>query len=47
MMAMLGNRALDEGLSTGLLSATADGRGLYSALGWTIRGEPAGACRSN
>ena len=46
VMTMLGNRALDEGLTTGLLSATADGRGLYSALGWEIRGELAGAFRS-
>ncbi|RLP82513.1 hypothetical protein EAD89_28500 [Micromonospora sp. BL4] len=46
VMTMLGNRALDEGLTTGLLSATADGRGLYSALGWSIRGEMAGAFRS-
>jgi len=46
VMTMLGNRALDEGLTTGLLSATADGRWLYSALGWTIRGELAGAFRS-
>jgi hypothetical protein len=46
VMTMLGNRALDEGLTTGLLSATADGRRLYSALGWEIRGELAGAFRS-
>jgi hypothetical protein len=47
VMTMLGNRALDEGLATGLISATTDGRGLYSALGWEIRGELAGAFRSN
>lgn len=46
VMTMLGNRALDEGLTTGLLSATTDGQALYSALGWTIRGELAGAFRS-
>jgi GNAT superfamily N-acetyltransferase len=46
VMTMLGNRALDDGLSMGLLSATADGRGLYKALGWTICGELAGAFRS-
>ena len=46
LMAMLGNRALDAGLTTGLLSATADGRALYSALGWTVCGELAGAFRS-
>jgi GNAT superfamily N-acetyltransferase len=46
VMTMLGNRALDEGLTTGLLSATADGQALYSALGWAIRGELAGAFRS-
>lgn len=45
-MTMLANRAIEEGLTTGLLSATADGRGLYSAMGWTIRGELAGAFRS-
>lgn len=46
VMTMLGNRALDEGLTTGLLSATISGRALYSALGWEIRGELAGAFRS-
>jgi GNAT superfamily N-acetyltransferase len=46
VMTMLGNRALDDGLTTGLLSATADGQALYSALGWAIRGELAGAFRS-
>lgn len=46
VMAMLGNRALDDGLTTGLLSATTEGRALYRALGWTIRGEMAGAFRS-
>ena len=46
VLTMLGNRALQEGLTTGLLSATAEGQALYSALGWTIRGEVAGAVRS-
>jgi predicted GNAT family acetyltransferase len=46
VMTMLGNRALDDGLTTGLLSATADGQALYSALGWVNRGELAGAFRS-
>lgn len=46
VMTMLANRALDEGLTTGLLSASADGRALYAALGWTIQGEMAGAFRS-
>jgi GNAT superfamily N-acetyltransferase len=46
VMTVLGNRALDEGLTTGLLSATAEGRALYRALGWAIRGELAGAFRS-
>ena len=46
LMTMLGNRALDEGLTTGLLSATTDEQALYSALGWAIRGELAGAFRS-
>lgn len=45
VMTMLGDRALEKGLTTGLLSATADGRGLYSALGWEVRGELAGAYR--
>jgi GNAT superfamily N-acetyltransferase len=46
LMTMLGNRALDEGLATGLLSATAHGRTLYSALGWTVEAELAGASRT-
>jgi hypothetical protein len=46
VMAMLGNRAVDAGLTTGLLSATADGRALYSALLWTVVGELAGARRA-
>jgi len=46
VMTMLGNRALDEGLTTGLLSATTDGKALYAALGWAVRGELAGAFRS-
>ena len=46
VMTVLGNRALADGLTTGLLSATADGRALYSALGWGVRGELAGAFRS-
>ena len=45
LMTKLANRALDSGLTTGLLSATADGRALYSALGWTVVGELAGAFR--
>ena len=45
VMTMLGNRALDEGLTTGLLSATAEGQALYSALGWTVHAELAGAVR--
>jgi hypothetical protein len=46
VMTMLGNRALDMGMTIGLLSATADGRALYSALGWAGRCELAGAFRS-
>lgn len=46
VMTMLANRALDEGLTTGVLSATEQGRHLYAALGWTIRDELAGAYRS-
>jgi predicted GNAT family acetyltransferase len=45
VLTMLGTRALDEGLTTGLLSATTDGQALYSALGWAVRGELAGAFR--
>jgi hypothetical protein len=32
-MTMRGKRALGEGLTTGLLSASTDGQALYSALG--------------
>jgi hypothetical protein len=46
-MAVLGRRALDEGLTTGTLSATAAGRALYSTLGWAVSGELAGAFRSS
>lgn len=46
LMTKLGNRALDSGLTTGLLSATADGRALYSALGWTVVHQLAGAFRA-
>jgi len=46
VMAMLGNRALDAGLTTGLLSATSEGRALYEAVGWTVRAEVAGAFRA-
>jgi predicted GNAT family acetyltransferase len=46
LMTKLGNRALDSGLTTGLLSATADGRALYSALGWTVVENLAGAFRA-
>jgi GNAT superfamily N-acetyltransferase len=46
VMTMLGNRALDAGLTTGLLSATTGGQALYAALGWTIRDELAGARRT-
>jgi hypothetical protein len=46
LMTMLGNRALDAGLTTGLLSATADGRALYTCLGWTVLTELAGATRA-
>jgi GNAT superfamily N-acetyltransferase len=47
LVTKLGNRALDSGLTTGLLSATADGRALYSALGWTVVDELAGAFRAS
>jgi GNAT superfamily N-acetyltransferase len=46
VMTLLVNRALDEGLTNGLLSATAEGRALYVALGWRVRSEVAGAFRS-
>jgi GNAT superfamily N-acetyltransferase len=46
VMTLLGNRALEEGLTTGLLSATAEGQALYSAMGWATHGELAGAFRS-
>lgn len=46
LMAMLGNHALDAGLTTGLLSASAEGQALYAALGWALHDELAGAVRS-
>jgi hypothetical protein len=46
VLTALGNRALAEGVTTGLSSATAEGRALYSALGWAVSGELAGAFRS-
>ncbi len=46
IMMLLGNRALDAGLTTGVLSATIEGRALYEALGWTAHVEVAGAFRS-
>jgi len=44
-MRLLGNRAPDDGITTGLLAATADGRALYSRIGWTAHAEIAGAYR--
>jgi GNAT superfamily N-acetyltransferase len=46
LMAMLGNHALAAGLTTGLLSASGEGRSLYAALGWALHDELAGAVRS-
>jgi len=46
LMAMLGNQAVGLSLSTGVLAATDNGRALYRTLGWTTRGELAGAFRS-
>jgi len=46
LMTMLGNQALSQGLTTGVLAATDNGRALYRTLGWTARGELAGAFRS-
>ena len=45
LMTMLGNRAVSLGLTTGVLSATDDGRALYRSLGWAVRGALAGAFR--
>jgi GNAT superfamily N-acetyltransferase len=45
LMRLLGDRALAASLTTGLLSATADGRALYSALGWAVVCELAGGYR--
>lgn len=46
VMALLGNWAVDNDLDNGLLSATREGQALYHHLGWTTRGEVAGAVRS-
>jgi GNAT superfamily N-acetyltransferase len=43
IMRALSNHAARAGLDTGILVATADGRGLYHALGWTVRSEIAAA----
>ncbi|AXT84640.1 hypothetical protein C6I20_05150 [Aeromicrobium sp. A1-2] len=34
VMISLSNRAADEGATSGILAASADGRGLYEAIGW-------------
>lgn len=39
VMRMLSDHAVRNGLGTGILVATDDGRGLYRALGWTVRSE--------
>lgn len=46
LMTALGARAAEAGRTTGLLSATDDGRALYERLGWSDLGEVAGAHRS-
>ncbi|WP_157641540.1 GNAT family N-acetyltransferase [Longispora albida] len=46
LMTLLGNWAAGDGLTTGLLAATAEGRALYSSLGWADHGEIAGAFRA-
>jgi ribosomal protein S18 acetylase RimI-like enzyme len=43
VMRMLSDHAVRNGLGTGILVATEDGRRLYRRLGWTVRGEIAGA----
>lgn len=43
VMRTLADAALDLGLSTGVLAATADGRALYQALGWSVAGPLAAA----
>jgi GNAT superfamily N-acetyltransferase len=43
VMRALSNHAARAGLHTGILVATADGRRLYHALGWTVQSEIAAA----
>lgn len=46
MMQLLANRAVELGLSDGVLSASPEGRELYLTLGWTVRAEMAVAFRT-
>lgn len=45
LMGALSDRALDLGMTTGLLVGSDDGRALYEALGWTYRSDFPGAFR--
>lgn len=45
IMKALSNRALDLGMTTGLLVGSDEGRALYEALGWTYRSDFPGASR--
>jgi len=45
IMEALSNRALDLGMTTGLLVGSDEGRALYEALGWTYRSDFPGASR--
>ncbi|MFC7546217.1 GNAT family N-acetyltransferase [Plantactinospora sp. GCM10030261] len=43
VMRALAERAAEDGVRTGVLVATDDGRALYERLGWTVRSEVSGA----
>ncbi|MBF9132287.1 GNAT family N-acetyltransferase [Plantactinospora sp. S1510] len=45
VMRTLADRAAADGMRTGILVATDDGRALYRSLGWTVRSDVAGAFR--
>jgi GNAT superfamily N-acetyltransferase len=46
MMQLLADRAVEVGLTTGVLSGSEEGRALYLALGWTVRSDLASAFRT-
>ncbi|MFF2521536.1 GNAT family N-acetyltransferase [Streptomyces liangshanensis] len=46
VMGTLERAAAEAGAATGILGATVDGRALYTALGWEVRGPLTGAVRA-